>query len=119
MIATGIENCTDSTCSVDLVPSTARSSSSLAAALPPHLESLLKDSLNKAIVSLAKVLPEIRKISVLEEAEFEDGGVGGFEQERNMQSKSSPELRPCGRPKLMTLSNKLSRTFVSFGLVCL
>jgi SpoVK/Ycf46/Vps4 family AAA+-type ATPase len=70
----------------DLIPSTARSSSSLASALPPHLEPLLKDSLTKAISSLNKILPEVRKVNVLEEAEYEPHTDGGFEQERMMQS---------------------------------
>lgn len=71
---------------IDLIPSTARSSSSLSSALPPHLEPLLIDSLNNAISSLNKILPEVRKVNILEEAEYEPHTDGGFEQERMMQS---------------------------------
>lgn len=78
-----------------LIPSTARSASSLAQPLPSHLIPLLKPNFDKAITSLSKILPEVRKINVLEEAEFEpfdgdgqegNGGSNGFELERKMQT---------------------------------
>lgn len=71
---------------IALIPSTARSASSLAQPLPAHLTSLLKGNFDKAINSLSKILPEVRKINVLEEAEFEPFGDGGFEHERTMQT---------------------------------
>lgn len=85
-----------------MIPSTARSASSLAQPLPPHLVPLLKPNFDKAITSLSKILPEVRKINVLEEAEFEPFGEGGFEHERTMQTFENlrvfrPRLLIAGR----------------------
>jgi hypothetical protein len=85
-----------------LIPSTARSASSLAQPLPPHLVPLLKANFDKAISSLSKILPEVRKVNVLEEAEFEPMANGGFEQERVMQTFENlrvfrPRLLIAGR----------------------
>lgn len=68
----------------DLIPSTARSTSSHAAPLPPQVVPLLADSLEHAKTALAKVLPEVKKVNVLEEAEFVDEGAG-FEKEKMLQ----------------------------------
>jgi hypothetical protein len=73
---------------IDLIPSTARSTSSIAAPLPAHLTPLLGPSLEKAKASLTKVLPEVRKISILEEAEYEEDADAGFAKEKMLQSKS-------------------------------
>lgn len=72
----------------DLIPSTARSSSSAAAPIPPQLEPLLNEALEAAKIALTKVLPDVKKPNVLEEAEWEDDG-GGFEKEKMMQGAQS------------------------------
>ncbi|KAK4057556.1 TAT-binding protein-like protein 7, AAA ATPase [Microbotryomycetes sp. JL221] len=84
----------------NLIPSTARATSSLAAPLPVQLEPLLSDSLERAKTVLAKVLPEVKKVNVLEDAEYEDDG-GGFEKEKMMQAFETlrvfrPRLLICG-----------------------
>lgn len=88
---------------LDLIPSTARSTSSLASALPPHLEPLLRANFDRAIASLAKVMPEVKKINVLEEAQYEPLGDGGFEQERITQTFEKlrvfrPRMLIAGKP---------------------
>lgn len=70
----------------DLIPSTARATSSNAAPLPPQLEPLLAESLEEAKRVLSKVLPEVKKVNVLEDAQWEDDG-GGFEKEKMMQGE--------------------------------
>lgn len=77
---------------VDLIPSTARSASSAAQPLPPHIVPLLADSLERAKAALKKVLPEVKKPNVLEEAEYEVEGDGGFEREKMLQSVFKPCL---------------------------
>ena len=72
---------------LDLIPSTARSTSTLAAPLPDHLKPLLQDSLEAAKSTLGKILPDVKKISVLEEAEFEEDSDAGFAKEKLMQSE--------------------------------
>ncbi|GAA5972277.1 hypothetical protein JCM11641_002388 [Rhodosporidiobolus odoratus] len=86
----------------NLIPSTARSTSSSAAPLPPQLVPLLADALENAKEALTKVLPDVKKISVLEEAEFVEEG-GGFEKEKMMQAFETlrvyrPRLLICGEP---------------------
>lgn len=74
-----------------LVPSSARATSSLAAALPSQLEPLLRDAVDRCKAALATSLPDIKKINVLEEAEYEqeEDDDGGFAREKRMQSTSS------------------------------
>ncbi|BGO94598.1 hypothetical protein NBRC10512_004974 [Rhodotorula toruloides] len=86
----------------NLIPSTARSTSSHAAPLPPQVVPLLADSLEHAKTALAKVLPEVKKVNVLEEAEFVDEGAG-FEKEKMLQAFETlrvfrPRLIICGEP---------------------
>ncbi|KAJ4464470.1 hypothetical protein J3R30DRAFT_3319302 [Lentinula aciculospora] len=92
-----------------LVPSSARSSSSTAAPLPAQLVPLLSDSLQKAKDILGRVLPLEKKLTALEEAEFEDyndkDGSGdekdyGGELEREMRLQSMEVLR-IHRPRLI------------------
>lgn len=70
-----------------MVPSTARSTSSVAAPLPDHLKPLLQSSLDSAKEALSKVLPDVHKVNILEEAEFVQPE-GGFEHEQMLQSES-------------------------------
>ncbi|KAJ7476930.1 AAA-domain-containing protein [Mycena galericulata] len=74
-----------------LVPAAARSSASVAAPLPQQLAPLLGDALERVKSAIALVLPVDKKLSALEEAEFEDvGGEGGaLERELTMQSMAS------------------------------
>jgi hypothetical protein len=48
---------------------------------------LLEDDFEKAKVALKRILPEVKKANVLEEAEYEDDG-GGFEKEKMLQGES-------------------------------
>ncbi|GAA5899592.1 uncharacterized protein JCM6883_005268 [Sporobolomyces salmoneus] len=83
----------------NLIPSSHRSTSSAAAALPPQLVPLLAESFENAKVALSKVLPEVKKPNVLEEAEFVDDG-GGFEKEKMLQAF---ETLRVFRPRLLIL----------------
>ncbi|KAJ4491025.1 hypothetical protein J3R30DRAFT_169989 [Lentinula aciculospora] len=92
-----------------LVPSSARSSSSTAAPMPAQLVPLLSDSLQKAKDILGTVLPLEKKLTALEEAEFEDyndkDGSGdekdyGGQLEREMRLQSMEVLR-IHRPRLI------------------
>ncbi|GAA5992072.1 hypothetical protein JCM10908_000727 [Rhodotorula pacifica] len=86
----------------NLIPSTARSTSSAAAPLPPQLVPLLSHALDNAKTALAKVLPPVKRVNVLEEAEFVEVD-GGFEKEKMLQSFEQlrvfrPRLIVCGEP---------------------
>jgi ATPase family AAA domain-containing protein 2 len=70
---------------VEIVPSSERSSSSAAAPLPKAVKPLLESKLEKIKTVLAALIPEKKKRNVLEEAMFEDDGMGGFESEVMMQ----------------------------------
>ncbi|KAJ7062867.1 AAA-domain-containing protein [Mycena amicta] len=77
-----------------LVPSAARSSSSVATPLPQQLTSLLGDALERVKSAIAMVLPVDKKLTALEEAEFEDvgGEAGALDREMTMQSMASLRL---------------------------
>lgn len=60
-----------------IVPSSARSAASAAAPLPTHLAPLLEHTLQKAKRVLNELLPPKHRLSVLEEAEFEQGDNDG------------------------------------------
>jgi ATPase family AAA domain-containing protein 2 len=74
-----------------LIPSTARATSSASAPLPEKIKPLLGGPFEKVKDVLKKVLPEVKKVNVLEEAEYEEeeSTVGGFEREKLRQSKLS------------------------------
>lgn len=67
----------------ELVPSSARSSSSAATPLPVQFVPLLEDTLEKVKQVIYRVMPVEKKLSALEEAEFEDEGgeEGALEKE--------------------------------------
>ncbi|KAI0269336.1 hypothetical protein BC834DRAFT_820278 [Gloeopeniophorella convolvens] len=70
-----------------LVPSSARSSSSVASPLPMQLVPLLSDTLDKTKAALDRAMPLSKKRTALEEAEWEDEGHdGGLEREMMLQS---------------------------------
>ena len=55
-----------------MVPSSARSSASVATPLPPQFEPLLSESFEAVKVALKRVLPMDKRLTALEEAEYED-----------------------------------------------
>jgi hypothetical protein len=67
----------------EIVPSSARSSSSAASPLPTQFAPLLEDMFEKMKGIIQRVLPMEKKLSALEEAEFEDPGgeKGALEKE--------------------------------------
>lgn len=70
----------------ELVPSSARSTSSAASPLPSQLVPLLQDPLDRIKEVIGKVLPLSKKRTALEEAEWEDeGSEGALERELMMQ----------------------------------
>jgi len=88
---------------VEIVPSSERSSSSGAAPLPKAIKPLLEKKLEEIKNVLSALIPEKKKRNVLEEAMFEDDGMVGFESEVMMQAFESartfrPRLLICGDP---------------------
>ncbi|KAJ9097629.1 hypothetical protein QFC21_004665 [Naganishia friedmannii] len=82
-----------------IVPSSARSTASAAAPLPSHLVPLLDDTLQKAKRVLNDLLPPKHRMSILEEAEFEqDDNDGSFGRE--ILERSFETLRVY-RPRLL------------------
>ena len=74
---------------VELVPSSARSSSSAATPLPPQFVPILSDALEKVKGVIKRVLPLEKKLSALEEAEFEDDGGEEGALDREMLSQGN------------------------------
>ncbi|KAJ1308298.1 hypothetical protein OPQ81_004012 [Rhizoctonia solani] len=82
-----------------LIPSSARSTSSHAAPLPQHLKPLLQPVLDSVSSALEKSLPNSKKRSTLEDAEWEyDDADGGWERE--MISQALETLR-VHRPRIL------------------
>ena len=75
-----------------MVPSSERATSSGAAPLPKKVEPLLRKPLAEVQARLAEILPQGKKLTVLEEAEFEDypDPDGGLQRERVQQGLSPP-----------------------------
>jgi hypothetical protein len=72
------------------VPSSARSSASVASPLPTQLVPLLSQTLDRVKAVIDKVMPVSKKRTALEEAEWEDEGQeGSLERELMLQCKSS------------------------------
>ncbi|KAJ6184993.1 hypothetical protein N7519_006294 [Penicillium mononematosum] len=69
-----------------MVPSSERSTSSGATALPPNIEPLLRHPLSEIKSLLSEILPQRKKLTALEEAQYEepDDG-GGFSRELLLQ----------------------------------
>jgi SpoVK/Ycf46/Vps4 family AAA+-type ATPase len=86
----------------EVVPSSARSTASVAAPLPPQLAPLLEVSLNEVKAALDNHLPRAKKRSALEEAQWEedhpDGEAGAFEREMMLQALESQRVN---RPRLL------------------
>ncbi|CAG8376137.1 unnamed protein product [Penicillium salamii] len=69
-----------------LVPSSERSTSSGATALPPNIEPLLRSPLSEIKTLLSQILPQRKKLTALEEAQFEEPDDGeGFGRELLLQ----------------------------------
>lgn len=79
---------------IELVPSSARSSSSVATPLPTQFIPLLSDTLERVKTVIGRVMPIEKKLTALEEAQFEDddGEEGALEREMLMQCMSPPFL---------------------------
>ncbi|CAE6429389.1 unnamed protein product [Rhizoctonia solani] len=83
----------------ELIPSSARSTSSHASPLPEHLRPLLKSALDSVTSALEKSLPNSKKRNTLEDAEWEyDDADGGWERE--MISQALETLR-VHRPRVL------------------
>ena len=80
---------------VELVPSSARSSTSAATPLPTQFVPVLSDALEKVKAVIQRVLPLEKKLSALEEAEFEDDGgeEGALDREMLSQGMDSTLYR--------------------------
>ncbi|TRM68712.1 hypothetical protein BD626DRAFT_394810 [Schizophyllum amplum] len=83
-----------------LVPSSQRSSASAAQPLPPQFTSLLGGALDQVKGAINRAMPLDKKLSALEEAEFEDylGEDGDLEREMNMQSMQTLRVH---RPRVI------------------
>ncbi|KAJ5242501.1 uncharacterized protein N7469_000828 [Penicillium citrinum] len=69
-----------------MVPSSERSTSSGATALPQNVEPLLRRALAEVETSLSEILPQRKRLTALEEAQYEEPDDGnGFRREQMMQ----------------------------------
>ncbi|KAJ3509073.1 hypothetical protein NLJ89_g5414 [Agrocybe chaxingu] len=83
-----------------LVPSSARSSSSAATPLPSQFVPLLDGTLDKVKEVIQRVMPVEKRLTALEEAEFEDEGGEEGALEREMFSQAMQKLRVY-RPRVI------------------
>ncbi|KAI9849590.1 MAG: hypothetical protein M1838_000100 [Thelocarpon superellum] len=83
-----------------IVPSSQRSTSSGAAPLPKQMEALLQVPLKRIQDRLTEILPRKKKLTALEEAQFEDfeDADGGFQRERLQQDFETSRIF---RPRLL------------------
>lgn len=74
-----------------MVPSSERSASSGASPLPEHIRPLLQEQLEVVKETIKTIFPEIKRLTPLEEAEYEDEGdpEDGFSREMMMESEYS------------------------------
>jgi ATPase family AAA domain-containing protein 2 len=72
---------------LELIPSSARSTASVAAPLPAQLAPLLRAKLERVKDLLTRILPTSKQRNALEEAEWETGESDdvGFEREMRLQ----------------------------------
>lgn len=84
-----------------MVPSSERSASSGASPLPPTIEPLLRRPLGELQNLIAEVLPQKKRITALEEAQYEDVADGsGFRKEKMLQAFETTRVF---RPRLLVL----------------
>lgn len=89
---------------IELIPSSARSTSTHATPLPLHLKPLLQPALDSITGALEKTLPSVTKRSTLEEAEWEyEDQDGGWERE--MVSQGMDKIVDSGRVTNIVCSN--------------
>ncbi|KAK0210375.1 AAA-domain-containing protein [Desarmillaria ectypa] len=82
-----------------MIPSSARATSSSATPLPSQFEPLLSETFEKAKAVIERVLPVEKKLSALEEAEYDDDDEAGA-LERELLSQSMATLR-IHRPRML------------------
>jgi SpoVK/Ycf46/Vps4 family AAA+-type ATPase len=84
-----------------MIPSSERSASSGASPLPPTVEPLLRRPLNELKSLIAEVLPQKKKTTALEEAQYEDiADTSGFRKEKMLQAFETTRVF---RPRLLVL----------------
>jgi ATPase family AAA domain-containing protein 2 len=81
-----------------MVPSSQRSASSGASPLPPSVEPLLRKPLEVLERILAEILPRRKKLTALEEAQYEDAADADFGRERVQQAFDDSRVF---RPRLL------------------
>jgi len=82
-----------------MVPSSERSTASGASSLPQNVEPLLRQSLMQLETSLSEILPQRKRLTALEEAQFEEPENGnGFKREQIMQEFDRSRVY---RPRLL------------------
>jgi hypothetical protein len=77
----------DGELTAEIVPSSARSTSSAAIQLPNQLVPLLSNDLERLKSAIDLALPRVKKRTALEEAEFEDDDGDSFEKEMMLQCR--------------------------------
>ncbi|PGG99412.1 hypothetical protein AJ79_08528 [Helicocarpus griseus UAMH5409] len=86
-----------------MVPSSERSASSGASPLPPVVEPLLRHPLREIKQILAEILPQKKRLTALEEAQFEEpDDAAGFKRERMQQEFETSRVF---RPRLLIQGN--------------
>jgi ATPase family AAA domain-containing protein 2 len=81
-----------------IVPSSQRTASSGASPLPPSVEPLLRRPVDLLERIVAEVLPQKKKLTALEEAQFEDAADSGFGREKVQQAFDDSRVF---RPRLL------------------
>ncbi|KAI9829250.1 MAG: hypothetical protein M1819_006430 [Sarea resinae] len=82
-----------------IVPSSERSTTSVSSALPKSVEPLLREPLSQIKLLLDEILPRQKKLTALEEAQFEDAQDDGSFQRERMQQEF--ERSRVFRPRLL------------------
>jgi hypothetical protein len=81
---------------LDLVPSSARSTAASASPLPKQFVPLLEEQFERVKEVVKKALPVNKRLTALEEAEYEDDdGDGALEKEIQLQGMHSLLLLRC------------------------
>ena len=78
----------------ELVPSSARSSTSAASPLPTQLVPLLADALERVKRSIDRILPTNKKRTALEEAEYEDEDEDTWSARGRKKPKPGRQVKP-------------------------
>ena len=89
--------------STEIVPSSARSTSSVATPLPPQFGPLLSETVEHVKSVIARVMPVEKPLTALEEAMFEDDDGEEGALEREMLSQCALSVYLYGEPLLMSV----------------